>query len=553
MFHIFKNKIIIFLVLLVIFGAFLRFFNLNWGSPYFFHPDERNIASSITRIQFPNTMNPHFFAYGSLPIYAIYFSSLPFVPKSFCQSTSLFCHIPFEYAIIVGRFFSAFLSLLLIPLMFLIGKKMHSVHAGIISAIFATFSTGFLQFAHFATFEMWTTFFTLLLFFFCLRIISSYSLKNALAASIICGILLSIKISNLLFLPLPLIAFILPLFLKKIENRKKIFLQFLQFFFCLLTVVLFIFMITNPFTFLDFSAFKAAISYESQVALGTLPVFYTGEFFYTIPILFQLEKVYPFLINPIFTMLIIPSLLYLCFFAWKTKSIKISLLFVFFLLTFIPQAFLFAKWTRYMMPTLPFLYLIIAISLSAIISFPQKKNNMIGKIILVFLLFSNGIFGISYVITAFIHTDSRVRASIAATKLIAKNSPILSEVYDMGIVAFNEHFSSIILYNFYELDNNSQEITEQSLMQTLQHYDYLILPSQRLLATRIINRQKFPHGFQFYKQLKDNKKMFTKLYQTPCDIFCNIAYLGDPIFRFEGTANSFDNPPLQIYAITHEK
>ena len=61
-----------FLILLTIIGAFLRFYNLNWGAPYYFHPDERNIASSVTQLHFPDQINPHFFAYGSLPIYAIY-------------------------------------------------------------------------------------------------------------------------------------------------------------------------------------------------------------------------------------------------------------------------------------------------------------------------------------------------------------------------------------------------------------------------------------------------------------------------------------------------
>src|SRR5258708_37086924 len=71
-----KNKAAILVTILTAFAGFLHFYNLNWGAPWYFHPDERNIASSISQLQFPNQMNPHFFAYGSLPIYTIYFTGV---------------------------------------------------------------------------------------------------------------------------------------------------------------------------------------------------------------------------------------------------------------------------------------------------------------------------------------------------------------------------------------------------------------------------------------------------------------------------------------------
>src|SRR5579862_195019 len=64
------------LILLTLIGGLLHFYNVNWGAPYYFHPDERNIASAVSQLQFPQQMNPHFFAYGSLPIYAIYFTGV---------------------------------------------------------------------------------------------------------------------------------------------------------------------------------------------------------------------------------------------------------------------------------------------------------------------------------------------------------------------------------------------------------------------------------------------------------------------------------------------
>jgi hypothetical protein len=44
---------------------------------------------------------------------------------------------------------------------------------------------------------------------------------------------------------------------------------------------------------------------------------------------------------------------------------------------------------------------------------------------------------------------------------------------------------------------------------------------------------------------------FHKIYETPCDIFCRITYLNDPIYSFEETANVFDRPTVFIFKKTN--
>src|SRR3990170_7265152 len=97
-------RLILLSILLI--AGFLRFFNLMHDSPYFFNPDERNMASAITRFRLPVnpvkipiclltqffphqldakrytldanscTLNPHFFAYGQFPMYLAFTSDL---------------------------------------------------------------------------------------------------------------------------------------------------------------------------------------------------------------------------------------------------------------------------------------------------------------------------------------------------------------------------------------------------------------------------------------------------------------------------------------------
>ncbi|MGZ5429239.1 MAG: hypothetical protein ACXWFS_09540, partial [Thermoanaerobaculia bacterium] len=48
----------------------LRVIGLDFDQNHFFHPDERAIGDAILKLSFhPLQLNPHFFAYGSLPFY----------------------------------------------------------------------------------------------------------------------------------------------------------------------------------------------------------------------------------------------------------------------------------------------------------------------------------------------------------------------------------------------------------------------------------------------------------------------------------------------------
>jgi hypothetical protein len=517
--------------------ALACFYNLNWGAPFYFHPDERNIASSVSQLKFPRQMNPNFFAYGSLPIYTIYFTGV--FANALSHTTLPITDVSFSQAIIISRFFSALFSLSLIPCAFLIGKKIKDEKTGLLAALFISTSVGLIQFAHFGTFEMWLTFFTLVLFGICLKIIEKKGFLYIILAGIILGILIGTKISHITLLLLPILALFFKISKLSITNT----LSFLKQITLLLITCALVFSITNPYVLFDYHSFKSSMGYESQVAFGTLPVFYTGEFKDSIPIVFQFLHVYPFILNPVLTVLFIPSFIYLLLIAIKRKHIPFMLLASCFMLLFFSQAFLYVKWTRYMIPTLPFIYLICAVALSLLI-----RHKFFPKYLILGLLIGiNFLFSISYFITAFLQEDTRIAAKKIATQFIPPTTPILSEVYDLGITPFNDTFSNIKLFNFYDLDNNSSGSTPAVLDQQLAASRYIILPSQRVLKTRTEKAKKYPNANIFYSSLLTQTNGFQKIYETPCNIFCKIVYLNNPIYAFEETASVFDRPTVMIF------
>ncbi len=535
------------LLLLIIVGCFLRFYNLDWGSPFYFHPDERNIASSVSQMLFPDRLHPHFFAYGSLSLYLFYFSGMLLNITSVCKNALFHCNVPFEQAIVISRVYAAFFSTLLIPSMYLLGKELKNREVGILAAFLTSMSVGFIQFSHFGTVETLLAFFSTVLFYSCLRYYKTKKIAFLFLSGLTLGVLCSIKISSaILAVTIPLTIFSLSFKDISFSHFRSVFLHFLRstsktlFTFILAGIVFFI---TNPYVVLDFNGFRDSMRYESGVVLGTIPVFYTGEFYGTPPVLYPLLHSFPFLLNPLLASLFIPSFFFFLYLTFKKKHFIYQLLVCFFLLIFFSQSVVFAKWTRYLLPTLPFIYLLLSVVIFEVSHRLKEKRLYLYCLIFV----CSFLFAISYVITSFVQQDTRVAAASWARKNLDHNPEILSEMYDMGIVPFNDTFHNIQLFNFYDLDSPSPDFTPQTLRSRLDKSTYIILPSQRVEKVKLLNEKKFPKGYVFYKDLLTGNVGFTKIYQTPCDIWCTITYLGDPIFRYEETVSVFDRPVVSIY------
>ena len=197
-----------------------------------------------------------------------------------------------------------------------------------------------------------------------------------------------------------------------------------------------------------------------------------------------------------------------------------------------------------MMPTLPFIYLIIALTLNDLLTF-NKKPAGVKHYVLGLIVFVCSIFAISYFITAFVEPDTRIAAKAFAKNNIPPDSSVLSEIYDLGITPFNSSFGQIELFNFYDLDANIDLSFE--LDTKLTNSEYIILPSQRILKIRLMDKKKFPRGYEFYISLISGKLGYKRIYASECSIFCRITYLDNPVFRYEQTASVFERPTVMIF------
>ena len=566
-----KRNIIAASYWLLVVGLLLytRFVGLDWGLPYPMHPDERNMANTIQRLscelqnqkfEIQNCFNPHFFAYGQFPLYLGYF--LIWIYRGFSDFGKMI--IFFEEATLALRVISA-MALILSAIIVI---KIIKVITGIKKEkiwwwLMVIFSPFFIQFSHFGTTEALLMFFYLLLIYLGLLFLDQkidllYFLK---VSAIVSGLALATKVSSLIFLVLPLLIIF---FISKETFVKKIFL--LGYFFSLSLIVAVIF---SPHNFISWPDFYSTFKYERAVALGEIKTFYTKQFDYSLPIVFQLIKVIPAAMGFVS---LISFIGFIRFIGKKKKDKKIIFLFGAFLIYFLPNAVIYAKWTRFLAPVFPIMLIF------GIFFLEKIKVIKVIKIIIVIL----GIVpGIAY-LSIYQNPDIRFQASEWIFKNIPENSYILSEtanVVDIPIISQKSKVKSqklleknlqIISFNFYDLDQN--ETLQKDLIYHLNRADYIFVPSRRIFANYTCfwpeKRNNFLDNLSYEKKRCDKlKKEFPKLNQYYQNLFSGrlgfkkvaefssspkIYFFGKKLFEFpdeqtEETWTVFDHPVIRVY------
>ncbi len=512
--------IIWFLIIVLLF--YTRFINLNWGLPYPMHPDERNMANTVQSLNcnikyqisnIKNCFNPHFFAYGQLPLYLGYL--LTWVFKGYRNFGSLV--ITLEEAVISLRMISAIASIInvfvLMKIVNLISKKNQS-HYMILILIFSPF---FIQFSHFGTTESLLMLFYSLIIYFSMRLIARRTTYEVVWLALVSGLAVATKVSSILFIIVPLTAILSSL--RSWDRYKNLFK------FGLLAGTFMI--IFSPHNFINFQDFVGAMRYESDVALGRVLVFYTRQFVETVAIWFQLTKIFPYVLGwPLYIFGILGFLRL----SWKDE--KINLLRFAFLIYFIPSAFLYAKWSRFMAPVFPLMTVFAILFMQNFIIQLNRKFWIPAFAGMTLILI---IPGISY-LSVYQNPDVRFQASEWIYKNIPNNSYILSEtanVVDIPIANGSNNYN-VISFNFYDLDE-SQEL-QSELKKHIEKADYIFVPSRRIFANH--PKDKYPLLSNYYDKLFSGKLGFIKVAEFS-------SGLNDE--KAEETWTVFDHPVIRIY------
>jgi len=141
-----KSSKYIFAILLL--SLSLNLWGVNWGLPKEWHPDE--ITPRAMAMFDQRTLNPHFFAYGSLqPYQLILFAVIP--AKVLNKVMTLDDTTQNNVVIVLSRVLSALMGTGIVFMTFLLAKALFDDKTALFSSLLLTVSMGFVGLSHFAT------------------------------------------------------------------------------------------------------------------------------------------------------------------------------------------------------------------------------------------------------------------------------------------------------------------------------------------------------------------------------------------------------------------
>ncbi len=562
------NRILISAVILALL-IYTRFINLSWGLPYPMHPDERNMANAVQQLncdisthsinsgqdfkfQISNCYNPHFFAYGQFPLYLGYVlnQDYHFLARKLDQP------ITFVEAVLSLRIISAMASIINVFILIAIVKliledknsKLRITNFGLISAFaISVFSPFFIQFSHFGTTESLLMLLYSLIVYKSLQLLKTkenFKKKDFLILALVSGIAVATKVSSIIFLVIPILAMI--------HKDKKLIFQVVYF----LILTLLIGIIFSPHNFISFKEFLGSMKYETDVAFGNYRAFYTRQFEYTVPVVFQFIKIFPYALG-------VPVLILFLFgFFFLPFNKEINLLRLSFLIYFVPNAFVFTKWTRFMSPVFPMMIVLAVLFLEFFIFKPFNKLKTYPKIFLLIFFIAiitiSVIPGIAY-LSIYQNSDVRFTASDWIFKNIPYNAFILSEtanVVDIPLTPPNYKLAvkdlQVVSFNLYDLDEN--QFLQDDLKNYISRADYIFVPSRRIFANQYcMNSDKLQ---MTNKQI--NLKFLMTNYKKRCEYLRKIYPLlndyYDKLFSgqlgFKEVAQFSSYPKIQLFGKT---
>lgn len=508
----YKGKVL--LLLLIILAFSLRVYNIYWDQGYNFHPDERAIImftlpltwpSSIAQFLSPQSpLNPHFFAYGSLPLYLL---------KIIASLASVFDPrlIQYEKIAIVGRSISALADIGTLILIYSLIKKYLKTKTALFAALSYALAVLPIQQSHFYTVDLLLTFFCWLTIWFCLRYYTKPTLLNVLLLGASFAVAMTTKFSALpLVVPLG-VTFLTTHYteLKKVQLQRilgHILLSGVTF--------LIIFILLQPYALLDFSEFSKQLHEQSAMTKSAFTFPYTLQYVGKVPYIYELKNIFLWGYGPILSIFAIGGLIVLVK-KLRTKKLAtpIGILLSFPVVYFLIVGNFAVGWMRYMLPIYPLLAIFSGIMLDKFSRLTTKTTSTIVLSFFIAILLL--IWPLSF-LQIYTHENPRVQASEWIISTIPNPATIATEHWDDRLPLFGQDN-----YNFQELtlyDPDSVEKWEKINTQ-LSQTDYIIIASNRLYVplqkltdcTKLPADRCYPLTAQYYRKLFNNQYGFQKV------------------------------------------
>jgi len=526
---------------IVLLGFLLRLYGLNWDEGNSFHPDERQIMFHVTVLTWPKSMaqfldpvnsplNPHFFAYGSFPLYLL--ASLGYVLVRIAPALGSFTNLT-----LVGRVLSALFDSGTVLFTGLLALKLtrddtpgrrYAWGITLLAAALVACTPFQLQLSHFYTVDTILLFFVILTIYACVNLIDTeHPIRCVLLVGLGYGLALATKFSAAP-LAVPLLVAVL------LRWRKQDFFTSLTSLLIASFFTIIVFLIAEPYVLLDMSNFIQQVADQGSLARGTLDLPYVRQFAGTIPYVYEAKNMLWWGMGLLLGLAAGVGIVWAGVQLWRRKASEFAgwLVVLSWILVYgaIVGSF-FAKFMRYMLPLYPFLTLLAATVLVTFVRLAWRHGShmsedgivhkarareqavRIASISAIVLVLGGTLFQGLALLNVYSQPNTRIQASAWIYSHIPPHSVLTYEQWDDSLpVAIDQNdpseYTQLVYTNLYGqqttglgLYDDDTMAKAQLLAKLLPQVDAITMPTDRLDKSIPRLPERYPLTIHYYQLL----------------------------------------------------
>lgn len=480
------------LAAVLLLAAAARLADLDWDDGHAFHPDERAIVFAVQRLSFaPLQLDPGFFAYGSLPFYAIraVASALGVVDPSWRDD--------FASIVLVGRAVSALAGVATVWALYRLGRRLHGPHVGLLAAGLLAACPLHIQCSHFLAADVVLSLFALLAISACLVLAESGRPRDALLAGLCVGAALATKTSAA-----PLLA---PLAVAlACAWRRSRTLRPAR---AALGALAFAAVAGQPYAVLSFAEFWRQVSEQAAMvrSAGSLP--YTIQYVGLPPYAYDLWQMAVWGLGPALGAAVLWAAGRTL---WDMRSARTraSLVLASFVVPFVLLTGAFqVKYPRYLLPVYPVLVLWAASWLW------NARASRRGRALLVGVPAATVLSALAF-LAVYRGPHTSVAASEWVYQNVADGASLVTQHWDEGfpmpLPGRDPTRYRVTEFPFYEPDTDAKR---DQLARDLAGAECVVLPTKRILGAVTRAPERFPMTNDFYRLLFANRLGFVLVHE----------------------------------------
>ncbi|MDE2941411.1 MAG: DUF2298 domain-containing protein, partial [Chloroflexota bacterium] len=559
--------------LILLLALALRLYGIDWDQGGLFHPDERAILFRVNDLSWPplsdlgvllnvdeSPLNPRWFPYGSLPIYAGMAAESLLSP---------FATLDFRDLRFLGRGLSTLADVGTVLMVFLLGCRLYGRRAGLLAALLAAVAVIHVQMSHFYTSDTFLTFFIVAAMYFMARRAQEGGLKNSLLAGVFIGLALASKISVAPLLLALVLAHAFHVFsssrdeLALAKPRRPVLASATHHLLLSCAAALLVFFLATPYAFLDWSKpnpcpvpysalsfldqnyYACDVGGEYAMARGISGRPYTQQYIDTTPYWYHVRQLALFGLGLPLGIAAWASILFTIGLAIARRSKADLLLLAWVVPYFMLTGFVQVKFLRYMLPLTPFLIIMACHMLLWARDWAaahSRERDIAMRWGIGLVVGATAFYALSYT-TTYAGTHNANRASEWIRENVPTGSVILMEHWEESLPNMegyvigcrgvpDDNRSCMTMYDSDSVRYSSGQDKIERVAEQLAGADYLVFFSNRLYGSTARLPEKYPLTGEYYRRLFGGELGYELAHwETDYPSILGVAFVDDTLTR----------------------